>query len=292
MTAVPIHRDDVDPAELPENTGPERGFYSGILEVAGDTEAANRLAQVQVYPGPTGTIKVAGQLATAQAAVRAAGKDGYNDHHKYKFRSIEGITDAVHTAVAHAGLAVLPTYTIVRAETVEGTNSRGNKVQVEKVVLSATFRLVGEDGSVLVAGPFFGRAEDQQDKAFNKAQTAAFKYFLMQTFTIPSDQADDGDRSGPQSTEDTPQFTDEQVKAAVDTITGIGDLDTLRAFFGDNERGVLTVPVVYEALNARRQQLMAAAEQQAAEPPKDEAKAGAPEAEKAVEKPKRSRQAG
>jgi hypothetical protein len=277
VTPLPQADKDVDQRQ---DTPAEYGHFEAVASWDDPLALArqNALHTVHVYPGPAGTVEVAAQLAEASAHVQAAGKDGYNEHHKYRFRSAGGVTNAVHAALATAGVALLPSYSVTGRDFVEGTNRKGDKVITERVLLEATYRFIGRDGSVIVAGPFFGRGEDTQDKAFNKAQTGAFKYALIQVFTVPTDDVDDSDSAAPQET--GPRFSDEDARAAIDTIGAVADQETLRQFFVEHQQGILAERRdVYDALVKRRGELAGGATPPASPPPAQTAERPAGEAE-------------
>ncbi len=55
-----------------------------------------------------------------------------------------------------------------------------------------------EDGSKLTVGPIPSEGLDSGDKATNKALSAAFKYMCIQTFWVPTEDIEDGDKDSPE----------------------------------------------------------------------------------------------
>jgi hypothetical protein len=67
-----------------------------------------------------------------------------------------------------------------------------------RVVVTVRYELVSlVDGSSLPDVPFVGEGTDQGDKATSKALSMSFKYFAIQTFSIPVEGQDDADSDSP-----------------------------------------------------------------------------------------------
>jgi ERF superfamily len=119
-------------------------------------------------------------------------KDRRNAQQGYNFRGIDDVYASLGAKLVAAGLVVLPrheSHTVVqRGETKSGS-------AVYSATVQATFRIVCvEDGSS-VEVTFPGEANDSADKATNKAMSAAYKYFALQTFVIPTEGDNDADAS-------------------------------------------------------------------------------------------------
>jgi hypothetical protein len=117
-------------------------------------------------------------------------KDRNNAQQGYKFRGIDDVYNALAPALIAAGLIVVPSYTMRTCE--ERITKKESVLFYVNVV--GTFRLIAvADGSEITAGPFCGEAMDTGDKATNKAMSASYKYWAMQTFAIPTDADNDAD---------------------------------------------------------------------------------------------------
>lgn len=117
-------------------------------------------------------------------------KERNNAQQGYKFRGIDDVYNALAPALVNAGLIVIPAMLSRTCE--ERTTAKGSVLFYVNV--AAEFRLIAvSDGSDVKAGPFFGEAMDSGDKATNKAMSAAYKYWAMQTFAIPTDADNDAD---------------------------------------------------------------------------------------------------
>jgi hypothetical protein len=129
-------------------------------------------------------------LPRVAADIRAVGKDQRNETQNYRFRGIDDLLNAVHEPLARHGVSILPT--VVERIADERTTRNGAVMTV--VVLTMDFTFVGPAGDTLVVRTI-GEAHDTADKATNKAMSAAMKYALILTFTVPTADMDDADRT-------------------------------------------------------------------------------------------------
>jgi hypothetical protein len=129
-------------------------------------------------------------LPRVAGAVRAVGKDQRNAQQGYQFRGIDDLLNAAHGPLAAHGVSILPRVT---AHTLtERPRTGGGVLTVAVVTLECTF--VGPAGDTLTVVTV-GEAHDTADKATNKAMSAAMKYALILTFTVPTADLDDADRT-------------------------------------------------------------------------------------------------
>lgn len=141
---------------------------------------------------------------TALAAVirdlPGIGKDSTGKGLQYNYRGIEDIVPVVKRLFAQYGV-----HMTARHDIVTDADKQGNSGKQRRVVLQSTFRFYAVDGS-FVDTTTIGEAMDVQDKAFNKAMTASYKYALIQTLAIAD--GDDPDAylpEGPQAAHNAPQ---------------------------------------------------------------------------------------
>ncbi|MFJ7990302.1 ERF family protein [Streptomyces sp. NPDC096351] len=122
--------------------------------------------------------------------VRNVGKDGFNDHQKYKFRGVDGAIGALAQPLRDHGVFMTPEVLDCESEV------RG---KMNAVRMRVAFHFYGPAGDRVTAITM-GEASDTADKASNKAMSAALKYALIHTFMIPVDASslDDGDRDHPE----------------------------------------------------------------------------------------------
>jgi hypothetical protein len=118
--------------------------------------------------------------------VGAVSKDGFNAQQKFKFRSIDGIYNAVHSIFAKHGVFTVPrviSQTFDRYETKSGSSMKSVQLLVE-------YDLVAGDGSSVRFGPIAGEGSDAGDKATSKALAMAHKYLLIQALQLETEDGD------------------------------------------------------------------------------------------------------
>jgi hypothetical protein len=128
-------------------------------------------------------------MARVMNDVRDVGKNGFNDHQKYKFRGVDDFIGALAQPLRDHGVFMM-------TEILDFQVSIRGKMNA--VHMRVAFHFYGPAGDKVTATTL-GEASDTADKASNKAMSAALKYALMQTFMIPVDAGslDDGDRDHP-----------------------------------------------------------------------------------------------
>jgi hypothetical protein len=127
---------------------------------------------------------ITGSLATVGIA-----KGRKNAQQGYSFRGIDDIYSSLSRLLADNGLCVIPR---VQGRTVTEQLSKSGGTLFYAVV-DVEFDLVSaKDGSKHTAR-VIGEAMDSGDKATNKAMSAAYKYFALQTFCIPTEGDNDAD---------------------------------------------------------------------------------------------------
>jgi hypothetical protein len=128
------------------------------------------------------------QMAAALKAVAPVGLEGENREQHYKFRAIEDVMTAVHSALASAEVFYVPT--VIERLTETRTTSSNRSMNVVHLMVQFTF--YATDGSN-VSACTWGEGTDMADKATNKAMTQALKYALIQTFCLASQDVTDPD---------------------------------------------------------------------------------------------------
>lgn len=116
------------------------------------------------------------RVAAAAARLSHLSKDGYNDHHKYKYVSEAAVKRAVRDALAAEGLFIQQ----VDVSASDNTTPTAAVVLVQLSVACVatpaqayTFEGIGGD-------------QDKSGKAVMKATAAAIKYALTTAFLIPT----------------------------------------------------------------------------------------------------------
>ncbi len=101
---------------------------------------------------------------------------------RFKFRGIDDVMDVFSGPMAEAKVMVCPSYAnlvVDVRQTKAGSPNYNVKVEGTLQFISLI------DGSSVVAGPFYGEANDTADKAAAKAQSIAYRQGFLLTFTAP-----------------------------------------------------------------------------------------------------------
>lgn len=131
------------------------------------------------------------KMAKVMAKMHRLPKRGYNTHFGYQFTTNEDVVDAVRTAMAEVGLAMFTEFGKIQDSTIPGRSGERAKVRVEFI-----FTIVDGETGYFEERHWVSEALDDQDKALNKAVTAAQKYFLLKTFLIGTGDEPDPDQEG------------------------------------------------------------------------------------------------
>ena len=132
------------------------------------------------------------KLAAIQQEVKPIAKTQENTGQHYKYRGIEEIAAQLHELFARHEILCVPYVESVEFEGV--TTKSGAKMM--HCMAQVAFHFSATDGSTVIARTI-GEGMDTGDKAANKAMTAAQKYVLTQTFTIPWGHDSEGENLEP-----------------------------------------------------------------------------------------------
>jgi hypothetical protein len=103
----------------------------------------------------------------------------------FLFRGIDAVMKAVGPALRQHGVFIIPTGTDLNSETYQ--TSKGTTMR--NVTVTMGFRVYGPGGDYF-DGVSFGEAADAGDKAVTKAQSVAYRTFLLQALTVPTGDPD------------------------------------------------------------------------------------------------------
>jgi hypothetical protein len=144
------------------------------------------------------------RLCAAQAELAGTGiaKESHNKFDNYKYRGIDAVLNTIGPLLARHELLLVPS--VKKVQVIPGMSSQGKPQNHATVWMNFTFYDVSGES---ITHPFVGEAIDRSDKAINKAETAAYKYFLFQTFSIPL-HGEDGDADN-----DSPDVAQAQLNA-------------------------------------------------------------------------------
>lgn len=124
-------------------------------------------------------------LSKVMAEVQAVRKDSKNQAQRFNFRGIDAVMNAVGPALRKHGVVILPEE--VDVHRTNGTTANGK--QTAEVVVKVTYRVYGPNGDS-IHGKVAAEAMDFGDKAIAKAMSVAYRTFLLQALTIPTDEPD------------------------------------------------------------------------------------------------------
>lgn len=184
--------------------------------------------------------------------VQGIRKGDRNTQQNFNFRGIDAVLNAVGPALRKHGVVITPhaeSIDVERYQTAKGGHMQGVIVQMRYTVL-------GPEGDSF-EGSAYGQASDAGDKAVTKAESVAYRTFLLQALTVPTDEPDPDASSHERGSRSTSrQKPSERVDAAVAAITACTDpvkLDEIEQYAG--QVGVAGVQKVRDALAAKRAEL-------------------------------------
>lgn len=133
-------------------------------------------------------------MAAAQADVTAIAKDRKNETQNYKFRGVDDVLNMMHGVLSKHQIVCVPTGVELFGRD-ERTNQKGTVTLFSTYKFSYAF--FAPDASRIDAC-VVGEGGDTADKSSNKAMSAAYKYLMFQTFSIPLEGGlDEGDADHP-----------------------------------------------------------------------------------------------
>jgi hypothetical protein len=165
------------------------------------------------------------KMAQAIKQIEAVGKnkdfkDGKGNV-KWSFRGVDDAMAAANKVMSELGLSLAVAYHIESDEMVQSDDKIFNKV-----VLKGIYKIFAIDGSSIDCSAI-GKAYDYSDKAMNKAMSAALKYFLYQTFMIPTaDVADSDNENEPHPQGEFPKGKIDNLLKAIKEATSLPGLQS------------------------------------------------------------------
>ena len=117
--------------------------------------------------------------------VQAIRKDSRNAQQGFNFRGIDAVMNAVGPALRDHGVTIIPNS--VEAKHRDFTTAKGTVMH--EAIVTVGYSVIGPDGQGFT-GQSVGDAADAGDKATSKAMSVAYRTFLLQALTIPTDEPD------------------------------------------------------------------------------------------------------
>lgn len=104
---------------------------------------------------------------------------------RFVFRGIDTVMNAVGPALRRHAVTVIPR--AVDIETERYQTAKGGHMQ--SVIVRMEYTVYGPGGDSFT-GAAYGQAADAGDKAVSKAESVAYRTFLLQALTVPTDEPD------------------------------------------------------------------------------------------------------
>lgn len=136
------------------------------------------------------------KMSDVMKDVGAIGKDQKNAAQGFKFRGIDQFVNALYPALTKHGVFMTTEVLEATQDLKEVERSSGKKGVDKHVALKMKYTFHAEDGSS-VSSSIPSEGLDSGDKATNKALSAALKYALIQTFSIPTEDMEEADKDSP-----------------------------------------------------------------------------------------------
>lgn len=124
-------------------------------------------------------------FAAVMAEVTVIEKSQRNQQQGFTFRGIDNVMQVVGPALRKHGVFIIPTGTELKSETYQTKTN----TTMRNVTVTMGFRVYGPAGDSF-DGVSFGEAADAGDKAVTKAQSVAYRTFLLQSLSVPTGDPD------------------------------------------------------------------------------------------------------
>ena len=138
--------------------------------------------------------KIYPAIMKVMAEIGCIGKNRKNPQQGYNFRGIDDVLNNLQPALLKSGVFVVPRVVEIHRE--EKPTKQGGILNYTTVKCEYDF-CSSEDGSKITASTY-GEGMDTSDKSTNKSMSAAFKYAIIQTFAIPTEELIDSERDHPE----------------------------------------------------------------------------------------------
>lgn len=131
-------------------------------------------------------------------SVQAVGKTGRNKAQGFNFRGIDAVVNAAGPAMREHGVIVIPTVKEAHYRDIEVGQKR---TIMREVTVKVRYSVIGPAGDVLTVegepefGTVHGESMASDDKGTAKAMSVAYRIFLLQALTIPTDEPDPDEHS-------------------------------------------------------------------------------------------------
>lgn len=171
-------------------------------------------------------------FSRVQGAVQAIEKKDRNKDQNFSFRGIDAVIDAVGPVLREHNVFVIPKALSSTAE--RYVTTRGTAMQ--NVTVHMEYTVYGPAGDSFT-GATYGAAADSGDKAISKAQSVAYRVFLLQGLTIPTRAPDPDSSSHERSSESPAQVARDELIALIQR-KGVSTKRAMVQFESDNDEDI------------------------------------------------------
>lgn len=124
-------------------------------------------------------------FSAVMAEVQGIGKNDRNAQQGFNFRGIDATMNTVGPALRKHGVVIVPEAISIESE--RYTTAKGG--QMRNATVHMKYTVFGPAGDSFT-GSTYGEAADAGDKAVSKAQSVAYRTFLLQGLTVPTQERD------------------------------------------------------------------------------------------------------
>lgn len=145
-------------------------------------------------------VYVAINAVATDLAKLGLSKGQRNKDQGFNFRGIDDLYNAIAPLLAKHKLILIPRVD----QRIETQRTLKSGATMYAVALHVNYHMRSAVDGSWVDGATFGEGADMADKATNKAMSAAYKYFAIQTFAIPVVGSEDPDLDSPGDVDEAP----------------------------------------------------------------------------------------
>lgn len=175
-------------------------------------------------------LPIAQALSEIMKAVGAIAKKDKNTSQGFNFRGIDSVVNAVSPALQRFGVVIVPSVVDYQYATVEIGR---NRTAMGHVKVKVTYTFIGPMGDT-IAATVVGEAMDAGDKATAKAMSVAFRTALLQSLSLPTDEADPDAQSYERSSADD-VIAPSAVLVKIHQSTDIDSLATIGQYISEKK---------------------------------------------------------
>lgn len=119
------------------------------------------------------------------ADVQSIAKGDRNNQQNFNFRGIDAVMNTVGPSLREHGVVIIPQALEITTERYQSKQGGGMK----NATVHMQYTVYGPAGDSFV-GSAYGEAADSGDKSVSKAQSVAYRTFLLQGLTVPTQERD------------------------------------------------------------------------------------------------------